>query len=98
MVAEGGSDTAESFGEEKAFELRVVEGGRVELHEFQVVGIGSDAVGEGDTVGGSDAGVGGGGVDFAGAAGGEHGGRGGEGAETDVADFGSGSDASAVYR
>lgn len=94
--AEGGTGSAHGFGDEEAFELIVIEDGGVELHELHVLDFGPDCGGEGDAVGGGDAGVGGLSVDFAGSAGGEEGGAGEECAGFGVADADGGTDAVVV--
>ena len=81
-VEQAGAFAAEGFGEEEAGRAGDVEGGGVELDEFEVTDGGAGAPGHGDAVAGGDIGIGGVLKDAAETAGGE---QDGAGAEFDAA-------------
>jgi 3-dehydroquinate synthase len=84
-VAEEGAVTAEGFREEESGGAIEVEGGGVELDEFDIADDGAGAPGHGDAIAGGDIGVGGVLVDAAEAAGGEQDGVGEDGVAFAVA-------------
>jgi hypothetical protein len=84
-AAQDAALAAEGLADQKGIGVRVIQAGRVKLHELEVADRGADPVGHGDAVAGRDPRVAGVAVDPACAAGGEDGEGGDEGLDVVVA-------------
>ena len=72
VVEQVGALAAQGFGDQEDGRLVRVKPGRMELDELHVADGGAGAVGHGHAIAGRDPGIGGQGIDLAGAAGGQH--------------------------